>query len=491
VPTYQPLGVSGGHGALPSAGHPAVQATPPPVRMTMTQQYELLKQKKVKLTEKLCRFFKVLEQRIEKQPMDAAQMTEGKQKIRQGCQLLCQFKLDVPQFLIQMQTILRSAIPPGLQPTLTKAMAEYKDTVVKIYKIKQHALKLQTDANAAKQPLTSPAPVARPYATGVGAAGAGPQPTAMYSPNMGLVKPSTAGLDAAQAQRDAALRLLAAKAALPSVAIHTWQEAALRHLPNRPHTVFPLPSDAIMQQSMFLNAAPLNQILQQNVATILADSGQGHYNPRVRNRVADDVHEAVSSGVREWLKSMLADISQLCNFRINTEQEYADEELSFPRKQIEAFNNLDKKMVEREDRARTLRLERSGTNEAKNMLIKQREKAEADKEKLTANKTLQSMFGFGNNRKKKRTANQFQLPPSANAPKTWNKGASVIIYVKREPGEEDGPNKRQRFQPLPGRIKSRISTDDLVCFLESKPRLAKSHGLFRYLAKRGAENYKA
>ena len=44
---------------------------------------------------------------------------------------------------------------------------------------------------------------------------------------------------------------------------------------------------------------------------------------------------------------------------------------------------------------------------------------------------------------------------------------------------------------LPGRIKSRISTDDLVCFLESKPRLAKSHGLFRYLAKRGAENYRA
>jgi len=48
--------------------------------MTMTQQYELLKQKKVKLTEKLCRFFKVLEQRIEKQPMDAAQMTEGKRE---------------------------------------------------------------------------------------------------------------------------------------------------------------------------------------------------------------------------------------------------------------------------------------------------------------------------------------------------------------------------------------------------------------------------
>ena len=42
------------------------------------QQYELLKQKKVKLTEKLLRFFKVLEQRVEEQPMDAAKMTEGK-----------------------------------------------------------------------------------------------------------------------------------------------------------------------------------------------------------------------------------------------------------------------------------------------------------------------------------------------------------------------------------------------------------------------------
>ena len=221
----------------------------------------------------------------------------------------------------------------------------------------------------------------------------------------------------------------------------------------------------------------------------MADSGQGNYNPRVSNRVADGVHEVVSSGVREWLKSMLADMSQLCNFRIDTEQEFADEEISFPRKQIEAFNSLDKKMVEREARARTLRLERSGTNEAKNMLSRQREKADADKQELTTNKTIHSMSNFGSNRKKKRTANQFQLPP--NAPNTWNKGASVIIYVKREPGEEDGPNKRQRFQPLPGRIKSRISTDDLVCFLESKPRLAKSHGLFRYLAKRGAENYKA
>ena len=64
---------------------------------------------------------------------------------------MCQFKLDVPQFLIQMQTVFRSAFPPGLQPTLTKVMAECKDTVVKIYKIKQHALKLQTDANAAKR----------------------------------------------------------------------------------------------------------------------------------------------------------------------------------------------------------------------------------------------------------------------------------------------------------------------------------------------------
>jgi len=42
------------------------------------QQYELLKKKKVKLTEKLLRFFKVLEQRVEEQPMDAAQMKEGK-----------------------------------------------------------------------------------------------------------------------------------------------------------------------------------------------------------------------------------------------------------------------------------------------------------------------------------------------------------------------------------------------------------------------------
>ena len=74
VPNYQPLaGASGGHGAIP-------QATPAPVRMTLAQQYELLKAKKVKLTEKLCRFFKVLEARMEKQPMDATQVVEGKSK---------------------------------------------------------------------------------------------------------------------------------------------------------------------------------------------------------------------------------------------------------------------------------------------------------------------------------------------------------------------------------------------------------------------------
>ena len=58
-----------------------------------------------------------------------------------------------------MQEILRSEIPQGLQPTLTKAMAEYKDTVVRIYKIKQHAAAAQQNANAASggRPLVSPA----------------------------------------------------------------------------------------------------------------------------------------------------------------------------------------------------------------------------------------------------------------------------------------------------------------------------------------------
>ena len=59
------------------------------------------------------------------------------------------------------------------------------------------------------------------------------------------------------------------------VGTETWQDIALRHLPNRPHTVFPLPSPEVMQQPMFLNAAPLNQILQQNVSTVMVDSEQG------------------------------------------------------------------------------------------------------------------------------------------------------------------------------------------------------------------------
>ena len=224
-------GIPAGAGARSSSGEEEHGLLDPATMSytTMAQQYELLKQKKAKLTEKLCRFFKVLEQRMEKQPLPPPQMAEGKRKcgggeltspctqgrgdegragrprayvlpsfpsasmmplyccsdtfalplslplslspplslslslslsppgpvvsaaerIRQGCQLLCQFKLDAPQFLIRMQIILRSAIPPGLQPTLTKAMAEYKDTVVKIYKIKQHAQALQGHARIA------------------------------------------------------------------------------------------------------------------------------------------------------------------------------------------------------------------------------------------------------------------------------------------------------------------------------------------------------
>ena len=134
---------------------------------------------------------------------------------------MCQFKLDVPQFLIQMQTILRSAIPPGLQPTLTKTMAEYKDTVATIYKIKQRAPKLQTDANTAKRPLASPTPAARTYATGVGAAGTGSQPTTVHSPNMGLVKPSTAGAGAATASHQAPSVQTGSFPALPGNGVDT------------------------------------------------------------------------------------------------------------------------------------------------------------------------------------------------------------------------------------------------------------------------------
>ena len=86
---------------------------------------------------------------------------------------------------------------------------------------------------------------------------------------------------------------------------------------------------------------------------------------------------------------------------------------------------------------------------------------------------------FGKGLKKKRKPNQFQLPQSANVPPTWNKGGSIIIYIKREPGAEDEQaSKRPRFQKVTSLIKSRISTDDLICYLENNPRLAKSRGLF-------------
>ena len=106
--------------------------------LTLMQKFDLLKAKKTKLTEKLCRFFKLLEQRMERQAtLSAPQIADGKQRIRLGCQQLCQFKVDVPQFLQGMERILKSQIPPTLQPTLTKAMEEYKETVTAIYRVKQ------------------------------------------------------------------------------------------------------------------------------------------------------------------------------------------------------------------------------------------------------------------------------------------------------------------------------------------------------------------
>jgi len=73
---------------------------------------------------------------------------------------------------------------------------------------------------------------------------------------------------------------------------------------------------------------------------------------------------------------------------------------------------------------------------------------------------------------------KFTLPPSVKTAPTWNKGSSVIIYVKKEPGTDgDGA---EATGPAP---KSYITMRDFEFFLENNPQYSKSEALFQAFAK--------
>ena len=94
------------------------------------------------------------------------------------------------------------------------------------------------------------------------------------------------------------------------------------------------------------------------------------------------------------------------------------------------------------------------------------------------NEAMTSMVGSRNVKRK------WELPPAIPRPATWNKRASCVIYIKREPGVEAPADTRPKEKARRA-LKSRISPEDLVCALEAWPAIAKSKTLFQHFAKRG------
>ena len=84
-----------------------------------------------------------------------------------------------------------------------------------------------------------------------------------------------------------------------------------------------------------------------------------------------------------------------------------------------------------------------------------------------------------------KSATAFDLPAVMQREQKWIKGATCIIYIKQEPGTEAGGARGAGKLAQPT-MKTRISTEDLVCFLENNPMLKKSKRAFAFFASRGS-----
>ena len=77
------------------------------------------------------------------------------------------------------------------------------------------------------------------------------------------------------------------------------------------------------------------------------------YDPKKQNRVAPEVHKAVSDGVENWLRGILQRVSKVCSYRLGGEKMTEGGELgSHPRMQLDIVNALEKQAGEREKAAR-------------------------------------------------------------------------------------------------------------------------------------------
>ena len=157
-----------------------------------------------------------------------------------------------------------------------------------------------------------------------------------------------------------------------------------------------------------------------------------------------------------------------------------------PKIQIEVQNKVERQTAKREEKEREERIEmrkrKGGLSDAEKSEIDK--KKQAEKEEEAKKKDDEHARGFF---KKKRVNNAtFVLPPVMRREAKWKKGATAIIYIKKEPGTEGsgarGAGKIQRTV-----MKTRISTEDLACFLEDSPMLAKSKRSFIFFASRGSK----
>jgi hypothetical protein len=275
----------------------------------------------------------------------------------------------------------------------------------------------------------------------------------------------------------------------------SWELEAYKHVvgdgpgaeKRKPHTLFPLPAPEVMNEPMFLNPPMLNQRIQESIAATLPPADGSKYEPRKRNAVGPGVHKAISDGVEGWLGDIMKQVSVLCTHRHTAREQYAIEETSYPRVQIGLQNQCAKQLAMREKRDRELRIEmrkrKGGLSDADKAAMDQKKQAETDE--ATKRKQDENASLFFKRKNPVKSATAFELPAVMKREAKWTKGASCIIYIKKEPGTEHN-GARGAGKLAPPVMKTRISTEDLVCFLENNPMLKKSKRAFAFFASRGS-----
>mmetsp|Transcript_32855 Transcript_32855/g.99437 ORF Transcript_32855/g.99437 Transcript_32855/m.99437 type:complete len:309 (+) Transcript_32855:31-957(+) len=199
-----------------------------------------------------------------------------------------------------------------------------------------------------------------------------------------------------------------------------------------------------------------------------------------REFAAEGVHETISEGVQMWLEGVLSKVSEILHFRKNDKWDAEADTRSHTAEQLAAVERWSARVVEHEREERFERLKRLARSKAGDdtarKALEQHKKAEI--EERERQNMSDALAAFTAPKKRKVDPRKFTLPPSVKTAPTWNKGSSVIIYVKKEPGTDgDGA---EATGPAP---KSYITMRDFEFFLENNPQYSKSEALFQAFAK--------